>query len=523
MPPPMALLPAVSSNPIPNRVPPQRLPRLCVALEASQAAELFAKAERAARDNSLLELRLDHLKNPALAVGKLRDFADSHPLVTLIATCRKVQAGGKFRGSAEAECAILSKAALAGCAWVDLSLTSAERLSANSLRQLRLRANLLISLHDFAAPRHLATLEARLRAVPADLYKVVCQARNFADNGKILRFLEQAGARLPLVAFCMGEAGAASRILAPRFGAAFTFASMAPGQATAPGQLDIATLRRIYRIESINRATRVYGVLGYPLEHSLSPLMLNAAFRRASVNAVYLPMPAKQPGEVLSQLDALELSGFSVTHPHKSALLKELDGIDPVARRIGAINTVVRSNGKLYGYNTDLAGIVGPLESLARLDKARVLILGAGGAARAAAFGLAARGAEIYICNRTPAKAQTLARQAHGKAIARRELKKASFDVIVNATPVGQYPHVDASPLGEDEIHASIVFDLVYNPLETKLLRLARERGARPIAGLEMFVTQGARQFEIWTGKPAPREEMLREVLTFLQTGASPA
>lgn len=498
-------------------MPPERLPRLCVALEATQPADLFTKAERAARDNSLLELRLDHLKTPAQGLGRLRDFADSHPAAILIATCRPTRSGGKFRGSAEAECAILSKAAQAGCQWLDLSLPSAERVNANVVKKLHLHANLMVSWHDFEGPRHLHGLAARFAKIPADLYKVAAHARNFADNGRMLRFLAETSAHLPIVAFCMGDAGLASRILAPHFGSAFTFASLAPGLATAPGQLDIASMRRIYRVETINRATRVYGVLGYPLAHSLSPLMLNAAFRRTSVNAVYVPMPTRNPNDVLSQLDALDLNGFSVTHPHKSAFLKQLDGIDPMARKIGAINTVVRSSGKLYGYNTDLAGILAPLEAQMRIAGARVLVIGAGGAARAAVFGLRERGANVTILNRTSAKAHRLAKQARAKVARRRDLKKTSFDLIINATPVGQSPKPQASPLEAEEINAPLVFDFVYNPIETSLLRMARARGARVISGLEMFVIQGARQFEIWTGKPAPRDEMLHEILTYLQ------
>lgn len=502
---------------MPNRMPPERLPHICTAVEGAQTGELLAKAERALRENSFIELRLDGLKAPAAALTSLAEFCAPRPEAIFLATCRRVTAGGHFRGSAEAECAILSKAAGAGCQWVDVSLPTAERVSAATLRQLRQRANLLVSEHQPQGPVRLAELADHLAKIPADLFKVVCQARSFADNGRVLRFLAEHSARLPLVAFCQGESGVASRILAPRFGAQFTFASLAPGEATAPGQLDAATLRGLYRLDALNRATRVYGVLGYPLAHSLSPLMLNTAFRRASINAVYVPLPAREAKEVLAAMDALALSGFSITLPHKSALLKSMDGVDPVAKRVGAINTVVRSAGKLYGFNTDVAGIVQPLASVLKLAGARALVLGAGGAARAAVFGLKEEGAEVFVANRTAARGRALAAAAKAKFLPRAELKKANFDVLINATPVGQFPKIEASPLAPEEIRAAVVFDLVYNPLETTLLRQAREKGARVISGLEMFVTQGARQFEIWTGKPAPREEMLREVLRELR------
>jgi 3-dehydroquinate dehydratase/shikimate dehydrogenase len=184
---------------------------------------------------------------------------------------------------------------------------------------------------------------------------------------------------------------------------------------------------------------------------------------------------------------------------------------------------VVRSqDGKLYGFNTDAAGVVRPLEQRVPLDQSKILVLGAGGAARAAVFGLKERGAEVFIMNRTAATAQKLARQAKARVVKRADLKKLSFDVIINATPVGMGNTKD-SPLNENEIQAKYVFDMVYDPGETRLLKLAKARGAQVIPGIEMFVNQAARQFEIWTGKPAPGDEMLRVVTLALQDRAAKA
>src|SRR6185312_1236626 len=224
---------------------------------------------------------------------------------------------------------------------------------------------------------------------------------------------------------------------------------------------------------------------------------------------------------VLDFADEIPLSGLSVTHPHKSAFLDRLERIDPLGASVGAINTVVRSQGKFYGYNTDVAGILEPLSAVLPLRGAKVLVLGAGGAARAAVFGLRSCGAHVFIHNRTRARAQALATAAKAKVVGRPELKKMEFQALIQATPVGQFPKIKESPLAADEIHAGVVFDLVYNPQETALARLARAKGARVIPGLEMFVHQGARQFELWTGKPAPVEEMRREVLAALQEPAS--
>jgi 3-dehydroquinate dehydratase/shikimate dehydrogenase len=207
--------------------------------------------------------------------------------------------------------------------------------------------------------------------------------------------------------------------------------------------------------------------------------------------------------------------------PYKEAIVPYLDNTDAHTSKIGACNTVVRAqDGKLYGFNTDAAGVVRPLEQRITIQGARILVLGAGGAARAAVFGLRERGAEVFILNRNPESAKKLARQAHARSIKRLDLKKLDFDVIVNATPVGMDNQKD-SPLHEDEIKAKLVFDMVYDPMETRLLRMAKERGAQTIAGSEMFVHQAARQFEIWTGKPAPWDDMLRVVNVALQERAS--
>jgi 3-dehydroquinate dehydratase/shikimate dehydrogenase len=236
--------------------------------------------------------------------------------------------------------------------------------------------------------------------------------------------------------------------------------------------------------------------------------MMNAAFRRETVNAVYLALHAKSLKDLLACANDIPIRGMSITMPYKEEIVKSLSNSDVLTRQIGACNTVVRSaEGKLYGFNTDVAGIVTPLEQRMHLAGKRILVIGAGGAARAAVFGLKSREAEVFVVNRTPEKAQALARQAKAKYVKRADLAKLSFDVIINATPVGMNGSRQ-SPLEEKELNAAYVFDLVYSPAETKLIKMAKARGLHVIPGLEMFVQQGARQFEIWTGKPAPVAEM---------------
>ncbi len=319
----------------------------------------------------------------------------------------------------------------------------------------------------------------------------------------------------------MGEQGIISRVLGARAGSAFTFGALTADEKTAPGQVTAQELQSTYRIDQVDAATKVYGVAGDPVAQSLSPAIMNAALRRENVNGVYLALHAKSLKDLLTCIRDIPIHGLSITMPYKQTILSHLDNTDPYTAKTGACNTVVRSqDGKLYGFNTDTSGVVRPLEQRMTLTDAKILVLGAGGAARAAVFGLKDRGAQISILNRSLAAAHKLARSAKARTIKRADLKKLEFDVIINATPVGMGNTKD-SPLNADEIKAKYVFDMVYDPAETRLLQLAKERGCETIPGSEMFVHQAARQFEIWTGKPAPREDMLRIVTLALAERAA--
>ena len=504
-----------NANFVPRPLP-LRLPRVCVPVAGASAAEMVEKVEAMVRDNPFLEFRLDYLKSPNLALPHIGRFLGSHPQVVAIATCRRSVNGGKFRGSLAAEVDVLTKAAANGCHLIDLELQSASAMKPADLERLRARTSLILSFHDFKATRKIEQTFAKMRQFAADYYKIVTTATNLFDNVVMMKFLEQTRNTHSLVGVCMGEQGIISRVLGLRAGSLWTFAAASPGEETAPGMITAKVLRDVYRIEQVDISTKVYGVAGDPVAQSLSPQMMNTAFRRENVNAVYLALHAKTLTDLLKCVREIPIHGLSVTMPYKEAIVEELDNSDPLTQKTGACNTVVRAqDGKLYGFNTDVAGIVQPLEQRIMLSGAKVLVLGAGGAARAAVFGLKARGAEVFILNRTPAPAQKLARQAKAKVIKRGDLKKLSFDVIINATPIGM-DNGKTSPLNEKEIRAKLVMDMVYCEAETRFLRLARAQGATVVPGWEMFVYQGARQFEIWTGKPAPLSEMQNEVQTAL-------
>lgn len=498
-----------------------RLPRVCLALSGETTDEMLELAESMARDNPLLEFRLDYLKQPLAALPKIHRFLETHQYVMAIGTCRRAENGGKFKGSLASELEVLSKAHAAGCQFVDLEFQSALKAKAGDVARLRSRAGLIVSFHDFRGTKNLDETLGKMLKVPADFYKVVSTATTLTDNVTMMKFLQTQSDKHGLIGLCMGEQGIISRVLSVRAGSVFTFGAISADQKTAPGQVSARDLRSIYRIDQVDAATRVYGVAGDPVGQSLSPVIMNTAFRRENVNGVYLPLHAKTLKDLIHCVREIPLHGLSITMPYKQAILPYLDNTDAHTTKIGACNTVVRGQeGKLYGFNTDIAGVIRPLEQRLTIEGAKVLVLGAGGAARAAVFGVKERGGEVWVLNRTSAKGQKLSRQAKARTIKRADLRKVAFDVIINATPVGMGNTSDC-PLKDQEIQARVVFDMVYDPAETHLLQVARTKGIAVIPGIEMFVQQAARQFEIWTGKPAPAGDMLRAVTIALQESAA--
>ncbi len=492
--------------------------KICVAIQGATPAEMIERAAAVLLDAKFLEFRLDSLPTPATVLPRLRPFLANNGSVTAIATCRRSPNGGAFAGSLSDELEILRKAARAGCRVVDLEIESDEEASPAQLDKFRAgltasATQLLISFHDFSRTRQLPRSADRIAAFQPDYIKVVSTAQTLADNLAVLRLIEDRCASAPIVSMAMGEEGLASRILGPRAGSAFTFASLADGAATAPGQTTTRILRNLYRAHTLTHATRIFGVAGNPIAHSLSPLLHNTAFRRTGVDAILLPLKVRAISDLLAFALELPLSGIAITMPLKREILPHLAQADALTTRIGACNTVrIAADGKLFGYNTDVAGVVRPLERRMKLKGARIALLGAGGAARAAAFGLVDQGAEVFIVNRTHENAVKLARASGAHPLKHAQLRRTHFDVLINSTPCGMAGSREPLPLAEDELHADLVFDMVYNPLETPLLKLAKARGIAVISGLEMFVQQGARQFEIWTGKAAPEDGMLRVV-----------
>ena len=487
--------------------------RVCGVVAASTAAKMISQLRLGLKATRALELRLDYLRNAQERNALLDWLRRQKPSVILIATCRSRQGGGLFRGTRNAQLDILAQAARSGCRWCDVEIEVAKHLSPAELQAALAPARLIISHHDFrGTPPNLAHLARSLFRAGAVIAKIAGHCRSLADS---VRICQLARGRRDIVAIPMGDAGLAGRILALRAGSALAYAAVE--QATAPGQLSLDAMQNLYRAGRITPRTRVYAVIGDPIGHSLSPLLHNTAFHARKFNAVFVPFLVRDLRDFLRAIDAFGIAGFAITIPHKETILRYLDECDPLAARIGAVNTVVvRGPGRLYGYNTDYVGVLRSLESRMRLVGSRILLVGAGGAARAAAFALAHSGAVVCITARRPERARALARAAGAQVVAATELRREFFDAIVNCTPVGMYPR-GGSPLATSDLNCRLVMDMVYRPRTTELLRMAQRRGIETVSGVEMFLAQGFAQYEIWTGERAPEAAVRRAVVAVLE------
>jgi 3-dehydroquinate dehydratase/shikimate dehydrogenase len=505
----------------------QKLPRICIAVTGETPNTLLNAAERALAESRFIELRLDWLPRPQDGISAiprlLARAAGSgikHPV--LQATCRREPNGGRFRGTVAQQFEFLDRAVKAGCRVVDVEIESAEAVGQQQLEALRDRAEVILSWHDFHSTPNLETAARRLLKSEADYYKLVPTAQRQSDNCAALDLLRNANQKFgdhKFIVFCMEQAGIPSRVLALSRGSAFVYA--APTQngsaaISAPGQIDCATLRDVFRVEKLTETTKTYGLLGSPIGHSIGAAIHNAAMRSRKLDAVYLPLLASDLRDLRKAADRYPLSGFSVTIPHKQAIFRILDKVDSAAKAAQATNTVVVRRGRWEGINSDVEGIVAALREefmlndRKRLPKHyRAVVVGAGGAARAALVALdQLRCAEKMVTGRSPAKVHSVAQQFGVTALPMSDLKKEHFDLMIHATSVGMWPRHEDALLRPEQIKADTVFDLVYNPPETRLLKMARELGSTTISGLQMFLAQAARQFEYWTGTEAPRKLM---------------
>lgn len=492
------------------------LPKICIAMGFPEVEKLrdHARHEYEAGER-FFEFRLDHLSSPEHGIEAIRRFMADYPDCSLLATCRRHQNHGKYNGSIEEQIRILKAAVDAGAKAVDIEIESAENAVARA-ESLRPQAKLVLSYHNYDGTPALDRIMARMLKIQADAYKIVTTARKPSDNERILA-LAKDHPKIPLVMLAMGEIGFPTRVLSPALGGTFTYAAPNAAEGTAVGQVSARLLRNLYRIEKFTRSAKVFGVIADPVRHSISPSVHNRAFQSRRIDAVYLPFLVHPPHlrDFFVLANNLPVAGFSVTIPHKQKVIRYLDNVDPLARRIGAVNTVWKKAGKWRGSNTDAAGVTVPLAKKLRIAKSSILLVGNGGAARGAAYALVDAGAKLSITGRNPDRVRVLAKACGAEPLLRDQADSGHFDAVVHATPLGMHPHVDECYF-QDQIPGDLVFDMVYNPMQTKLISRAKEQGKDVIVGLQMFLEQAALQFELWTGESAPRSVMERAAMEAL-------
>lgn len=457
--------------------------QLCITVTGSTMSELRERRDQVVNAD-LVELRLDTVADPSGA------GAVEGKRLPVIVTCRAKSEGGLFAGSDEERWSILAEAQKYGADYIDVEWKS----NFYELIERRRGRGIVVSYHDFeGVPADLSARVRAMRATGAEVVKVAVMARKLADNVPLLAAAK--GETKPFVALAMGDAGLVSRVLAARFGSAWTYT----GDAVAPGQIPAARMRGEFSFSQLSDTTSLYGVVGRPIMHSLSPVMHNAAFRSVGIDAVYVPLAAADFDDFLTFAEGIDIEGVSVTAPFKLAAFESANEYDAMSQKVQSANTLKRVDGRWHGANTDVAGFLAPLKD-APMRNQRALVLGAGGAARSVSLALASIGAKVTITARRLDRAQFVAARI-GAAAVEWPPASNSWDVLVNATPIGTAPDIAESPLPDGPFGGHLVYDLVYNPSETRLLREARAAGCRTIGGLAMLVGQAQRQFEWWTGE----------------------
>ena len=474
---------------------------ICVPIVATNNDRAKADMKKAAAIADLIELRLDYLEEPP----EIETLLEDRPLPVIV-TNRPVREGGLWEGDETGRVALLREAVSLGAEYVDIEHDAVGRLRES------LGSRVIVSYHNWGeTPDNLQEIARMLVGAGGNIIKIATLANSACDNFRLCQLASTTG--VPTIVVGMGRYGAASRIIGRKFGSYLTFGALSRELASAPGQLTAAELVNVYNYRSINRETAVYGVVGMPIGHSISPRIHNAAFKALSINAVYVPFEVNDFDSFARGCKCLDPVGFSVTIPHKEAAFRLASKMDPVSERIGAINTLRFDNGTWHGTNTDAAAALDAVlhampEGESLMGK-RVLLLGAGGAARALAYGFASEKAHVTIANRTHERALKLAEEIGCDVVKWEDRTGVDYDIVANSTSLGMYPAVETTPFPAEALKpGKIVFDAVYNPRLTRLVEEAQAEDCTVVDGLEMFVRQAAAQFAFWFDRDAPLDVM---------------
>lgn len=481
---------------------------ICVSIGRSRHKHLLAEYnELVRRGAKLVELRLDYVST---RLNLQRLLADRPSPVVI--TCRREEDGGKFSGTEEARQMVLREAIALQAEYVDLEDDIADKIPRYG------KTKRIISYHNFRhTPDDLNEIYKRLAALDADVVKITTMAQQPHDNLRMLEMVKQAD--LPTVGMCMGDIGTPSRILLAKYGAPFTYATFHHERALAPGQLAFDQMKEVYHYDSINADTALFGVIADPIAHSLSPQIHNAALVEQGINAVYVPfrVPPDSLSQFIEDVPRFGIKGLSVTIPHKEAVAKHVSKVTPAVKGIKAVNTLVFRDGQVIGCNTDCTAAMDSIEHAmggigqdpSPLQDKRVLVLGAGGVSRAILYGLKQRRARAVVASRTRDRADKLSAEFGAKAVDWNARHTVPADVLINGTPIGMHPNVDETPFNRSYLKPSmLVFDTVYNPESTLLIKESRSHGCQTVTGVEMFVRQAALQYLLFTEKEAPVELM---------------
>ncbi|KAJ6722068.1 SHIKIMATE DEHYDROGENASE [Salix viminalis] len=497
---------------------------ICTPIMADSADRMvILMAEAKSMGADLVEIRLDSLKdfNPN---SDIKTLILHSPLPTLF-TYRPMWEGGQYKGDEKPRLDALRLAMELGADYIDIELKVA--LEFNEL----LRGNkpgkckLIVSSHNYEntpSVEELGNLVARIQAAGADIVKIATTALDISDVARIFQITVHS--QVPIIGLVMGERGLISRILCAKFGGYLTFGTLESGVVSAPGQPTIKDLLDLYNFRQIGPDTKVFGIIGKPVGHSKSPVLYNEAFKSVGFNGVYVHLLVDDIARFLQTYSSTDFAGFSCTIPHKEDAVKCCDEVHPVAKSIGAANCIIRrqNDGKLFGYNTDYVGAISAIEDGLRASQnvsntvgsplagKLFIVIGAGGAGKALAYGAKEKGARVVIANRTYERAKVLADIIGGDAISLADLENFHPEdgmILANTTSIGMQPKVDETPVSKNALRSySLVFDAVYTPKITRLLREAEESGAKIVTGLEMFIGQAYEQFERFTELPAPKE-----------------
>ncbi len=456
--------------------------------------------------HSYLEIRLD-------AIGHLDifDMFGSIP-AKMIAACRRKEDGGIFRGKEAERILILEKSIQSGhFDLVDVEMGTA----AVDLIKKYKNQKFIVSYHNIEqTPDPINDIYKELTDISGGyFYKLVPYARSISDNLKIKKILQKSrSSGIPLISFCMGARGILSRIFSICWGSKAVYASLFRGATTAPGQLAYMEMESFYRSGKIDASAKIFAVVGKPLGHTLSPAVHNAAYHSMNLNYVCIPLEIDSPDEVLTPYESIDLAGIAVTAPFKEKVIPYLDALDKKAIDAGAVNTIIQKNRKLIGYNTDHRAFLDELEEHAGLSK-RIVVLGDGGVASAVCFALHEERKAFAISSRNEKKGRALADRFQAYWHPLEEIENMEYDLLVNCTTVGMSPHIQDSPVKEEWLKGKMVFDLIYHPPETTLMKFAKKRGMKAIGGQGMFLRQAAAQFKLLTSKDAPIEAMRNALL----------